>query len=69
MNVYQVEGSDYDCRFFDIVCANSNEEALEISRDEHECTNPDITDLTAEELENVSCNTDGGYLITGTYID
>ena len=69
MKVYKVEGSGYGFSFFDIICADSDEEALEIARNEHDCTNPDIEDLTAEELEDVSCNTDGGYLITGTYLD
>ncbi len=69
MKVYKVESDNYSCRFFDIVCANSEKEAIEVAFEYQDNGYLDISDLEAEELEDLSANLEEPCLITGAYID
>ena len=69
MKVYKVESNNCGCSFFDIVCANSGKEAIEVAFEYQDNDYLDISDLEAEELEDLSANLEEPCVITGTYID
>lgn len=69
MKVYKVECHSYGCSFFDIVCANSEEEALEVSFERTDNEYLEISDLKAEELDSLSSNSKEACVITGTFIN
>lgn len=69
MKVYKVVSNNCNCSFFNIVCANSEKEALAISFETTGNKYLNMSDLEIEELKDLSTNLEEACIVTGTYID